>query len=191
MTPRVGCMSPVMSLNSVVFPVPFRPMIPQRSRARDRERDVREQLRRAELHRDVGEGQLGHAVLTQPLHSVSASPTLSRFCCRTSGIFSISGSSANSSSQRSSDMRALRNPRSTISLRAVIDQRGHAELLREAAKLAERCGALREIDEMRFHSPLGEEAQRLARVRILFYTENLNVHTEINARDAAFPSVCD
>ena len=42
---------------------------------------------------------------------------------------------------------------------------------------------------MRIHTPLREEAQCLARLRILLYPKNLNVHAEINARDSAFPSV--
>ena len=78
----------------------------------NREGDIGEEFRRAELHGDVGQRELRHVVAIQPLHSASASPTLNRFCWRTSGIFSINGSSTNSSSHRSSDIRAFRSPRS-------------------------------------------------------------------------------
>ena len=155
----------------------------------DRERDVGEERCGTEFHRDVGERELRHAVLTQPLHSVSAQPDTQPV---------LLPHERHLEHQRLVDEQLepavigharVAQPAIDKALRALIDKRAHPELLRKPAQLTERCGALREIDEVRLHAPLREKAQCLARLRILFYSENLNVHTEINARGTAFPSV--
>jgi hypothetical protein len=50
-----------------------------------------------------------------------------------------------------------------------------AELLHETAQFALTGCALGEIDEMHPYTSLGKKAQRLARVRALFYSEDLYV----------------
>src|SRR5688500_7341015 len=58
-----------------------------------------------------------------------------------------------------------------------VDQRVHAELLRESLELTRRCGALHEVHEMSLHPPLGEEPERFTRVCVFLHAKDLNVHT--------------
>lgn len=57
-----------------------------------------------------------------------------------------------------------------------INQSVNAKLLDEPLELAGRSGALLEIDEMRLHSPFGEEPKCLAGIRILLESEDLDFH---------------
>ena len=76
-------------------------------------------------------------------------------------------------------------PQVLITRRVRVDQRADAELLRETAKLPERCSPLIEVDEMSLDPSLGKESQRLSRVRALSYAEDLYFHSlmpELNSR---------
>src|SRR5690242_7530086 len=74
-----------------------------------------------------------------------------------------------------------------------VDERAHAELLREPLELAERCGALGEIHEVRLDAALGEETERLAGVGTLSRAEDLNVHgpkdERVQARRLVAPAI--
>ena len=69
-----------------------------------------------------------------------------------------------------------------ISFRFTIDQSAHAEPLRESFELAERCRSLGKIDEMSFHTPFGEETERLTRVGVFPDPEDLYFHDANEAR---------
>src|SRR6476661_6092402 len=60
-------------------------------------------------------------------------------------------------------------------LRLAVDQLLHPELLCEALELTKRGGALHQIHEVRLHTPLGEEPQRLARVGVFLRAEDLDL----------------
>src|SRR5439155_26359783 len=59
----------------------------------------------------------------------------------------------------------FRSPQFREAARVAVDEGRDAELLGEAPQLADRRGVFAQIDEMDFHAPLGEEAQRRARLR--------------------------
>src|SRR5205809_6699508 len=63
-----------------------------------------------------------------------------------------------------------------VALRVAVDQRRDAELLREAAQLADRGRALVEIDKVNGDAPFGEEAQGGASSGALLDPEDLNLH---------------
>lgn len=72
-------------------------------------------------------------------------------------------------------VRQLRVAKSELveSSGVLVDKCGDAKLLREPAQLAQRCGLLHQIDEMRPDTTLGEEPQRLAGVSAFFDSKNL------------------
>ena len=59
-------------------------------------------------------------------------------------------------------------------LRLAIHELCHPELLREPAKLAQRCGPLTQVHEMRAHPPFREEAERLPGFGVLLYADDLD-----------------
>ena len=60
--------------------------------------------------------------------------------------------------------------------RLAVDQRLHAELLREAPELAGRGRALLQVHEVGLDAPFGEEAERLSGLGALPDAENLDFH---------------
>ena len=70
----------------------------------------------------------------------------------------------------------MSQPELLDTFRFSIDQCVHAEPLGESFELPERRRALGEIDEMRLHSSLSEEAERLTSVRVFFDAEDLYFH---------------
>lgn len=77
-------------------------------------------------------------------------------------------------------VRELRIPQSKVEKTAglTIDERLRSELLGEPLELAGGSGSFHQIDEMRSHASLGEEAQGLPRVGAFLDSEDLNFHPD-------------
>ena len=70
----------------------------------------------------------------------------------------------------------MSQPELLETFRFPIDQCAHAEPLGKSFELPERRRSLTKIDEMRLHASLGEEAERLASVRVFLDAEDLYFH---------------
>ena len=77
----------------------------------------------------------------------------------------------------------MSQPKLLETFRFSIDPCVHAEPLGESSELPERRRALGEIDEMRLHPSLGEEAERLTSVRVFFDAEDLYFHDTNETRE--------
>ena len=71
----------------------------------------------------------------------------------------------------------MSQPELIETFRSSIYQCAHTEPLRESFQLPERCRPFGEIDEMRLHTSLGEEAERLASVGVFLDAEDLYFHS--------------
>src|SRR5580765_5590824 len=67
-------------------------------------------------------------------------------------------------------------PQIGVPARLAIDERLHAELLRETPELAGRGRAFLQVHEVGLDAPFGEEAEGLSRLAALPDAENLDFH---------------
>lgn len=77
----------------------------------------------------------------------------------------------------------MSQPELLETFRFPIEQCAHAEPLSKSLELPERRRAFGEIDEMRLHATLGEEAERLTSVRVFFDAEDLYFHDTNETRE--------
>src|SRR5437762_14195715 len=70
----------------------------------------------------------------------------------------------------------MAKPELLKSLRSCVQNRVDPELLDEAAQFTLRGRTLHQVNKMRLHTPLGEEAQSLSSVGALSHSKDLNFH---------------
>src|SRR6476661_1007841 len=183
--PVLGSMSPVISLNSVVLPVPFRPTMPHRSPALTVKVMSRNRVVAPKSTPAPPTEIWVIPLLSPPACTSWGEPALPRLLRRADRERVRVAYKRHLQKQglvdqdRQPPLVAIprrSQPQVAEPLRALIDKRRGAELLREAHQLAARCCPFSQVHEVRTHSTLGEEAQRLARFRALLRAEDLNVH---------------
>ncbi len=183
--PRLGASAPVSSLNSVVFPVPFRPTTPHRSPAA--------MVNVTSENRVVAP----NSTATPPtaIWVIGRCRALAagsrRQPCLPGRLRGPDAEGVSIADERHLQQEGLTRedfqpsvisipggPQTELSVAScrLVDQSCDAELLGEPGELATRCGALHKVDEVCLDATFGEEPERFPRVRALLHTKDLNVH---------------